>query len=327
MSELPSHYNSSGAQFAWDATSLEAYCKCPRYYAYMILESWEAPTKSFHLVFGGHYARALETYHKLTIREGVPHDEAVHSVVRQTLIESWVHNLDAEGNRIPGTGHVQIELTFDNAKNRENLIRSIVWYLEEYRDSDYLTYVTSDGQPAVEYSFKLELGPDLLWCGHIDRLIYQSDTPNTIYVQDQKTTGAPLGSRYFKQFDTSLQMSGYTFAGNAIYSIPIKGVMIDAAQIAVGFTRFMRGFTFRQADQLEEWFDEVKHYTAEAQRRTVAYRNNDLDVEAFPRNLASCGNYGGCAFADVCTTPRSLRKQMLKGGFSKRRPWNPLEER
>ena len=323
--QLPSNYDSTGAAFAWDATSLEAYCKCPRYYLYSIIESWQDSLKSIHLVFGGHYAKALETYHKLTIKEGLSHDDATVAVVKQTMIQTWVHSTDKEGNRLPGTGHVQPEFSYTNTKTRENLIRSIVWYLEEFKDSAYRTYVTKEGEPAVEHSFKLDIGKDIVWCGHIDRLVEEEGT-GRIFVQDQKSTGSQVGANFFRQFDLSNQMSGYSLAGKIIYSIPIKGVMIDAAQVAVNFTRFMRGFTPRSDAQLEEWLGETHAIIREARERTQRYRETG-EAAAFPRNLASCGNYGGCQFASVCSVAASLRSRMLEGNFSKREPWNPLIER
>jgi len=320
--EVKTHFNKSGLQMAWDSTSLKLAYECPRKYYYKMIQDWEDSLKSVHLIFGGHYARALETYHKLVTKDGLTHDEATLAVVRQTLIESWIHNLTKDTlERIPGTGHPQEFL--HTAKTRENLIRTIIWYLEEFKESDFETYIKADGTPAVEFSFKLEVDANIVLCGHVDRLLAHG---RDIFVQDQKTTGTTVAPYYFENYDLDIQMSMYTFAGKAIYNIPVKGVMIDAAQIAVGFTRFMRGFTYRSEDELNEWYDETLAKIDEIHSYTREYLDTG-DYQKFPRNLTSCTNYGGCEFRKVCKQAPQFRESQLKSNFSRREPWNPLVER
>jgi hypothetical protein len=319
MTTLPSLYDSTGAQFAWDATSLKMASTCQRYYYYSMIECWEG-SRSVHLIFGGHYASALELYHKL-VAGGSSHDEAVFGTVRQTLINSWIHSRTADGERVPGTGHVEL---FDSAaKSRESLIRTIIWYLEEFKSSDYTTALLSNGKAAVELSFKIELSSEIIYAGHLDRLLdYGSDK----FVQDQKTTGGALGSYYFDQYATDIQMSGYTFGGRVMFNMPIKGVMIDAAQIGPDYTRFMRGFTFRSEGTLNEWHHEMLRLIADVRRNTQAWRETG-DVSHFPMNFTACGNYGGCSFRNVCSMVPSMRQRFLESNYNRREQWNPLVER
>ena len=100
---LPSCFDHQGSQFAWDSTSLKDAFACPRLYFYTMIGQYSDGQSSVHLIFGGLYAKALETYHKLTVIDGATHDEALRSVVRATMVESWVHNLDANKERRPGT--------------------------------------------------------------------------------------------------------------------------------------------------------------------------------------------------------------------------------
>lgn len=313
------HFNKDGAQFAWDATSMKLAYECPRKYFYTMLHDWDDPMRSVHLIFGGHYARALETYHKLRILHDRTHDEATLAVVEQTLIESWIHNLDAGGNRIPGTGHPQQFLS--TSKTRENLIRTIIWYLEEFVDTDLPTFVMVNGQPAVELSFKLEVDNDLVWCGHLDRVIEYDKSSH--FIQDQKSTGSTINASYFRKYDLDIQMSNYTFAGKAIFNMPIKGVMIDGAQIAVGFSAFMRGYTYRTSDQLNEFYEQTQRKIAEIQLMSKRYADS-LDERAFPMNFTACENYGGCPFKPVCTTRPNDREKYLRATLKKRTMWNPL---
>jgi len=310
---MPDPFDASGAQYAWDSTSIKLAEVCLRKYQYKMLARWQPARKSVHLLFGGWYATALEDFHK-AVAGGVSYDSAVCDVVHEALIATWHHDEDTNGEPIEGTGAPW--LSDHNTKTRENLIRTIVWYLDQFRDDPCATVILSDGQAAVEHSFKLPVDNDIILCGHLDRLV---DYSGKLYVQDQKTTGTTITGRFFDGFNPDTQMSLYTFAGKAIFNLPVKGVMIDGAQIAVGFTRFERGFTFRDDAQLAEWYDNSMH-TIELARRAV-------HEDHFPMNPSSCGNYGGCEFRAICARSPVVRKQFLAGEFTQGDQWNPMKER
>lgn len=307
-------FDKDGKQWAWDSTSIKRAETCLRKYQYEMLEGWTSPYRSVHLWFGSIYASALERYHELRA-SGHSYDEAVRAVVAQAMIDSWDHDLDEEGKRIPGTG---APATFEHAsKSRETLIRTIVWYLAEFEDDAFKTYITAEGKPAVEHSFRLPVDNGIVFCGHIDRLCL--DPEENIFVHDQKTTGTTISPRYFDGFNPDTQFSMYTFAGSMIYNLPVKGVIIDAAQIAVGFTRFARAPTYRTKDQLSEWYDE----TMLVIERVHAAQDRGF----FPRNPSACGNFGGCAFRPVCSRPASVRPNFLEGSFAKAERWDPIKPR
>lgn len=312
MTSLKS-FDEYGVQFAWDATSLSNYEKCPRYYQLVNLLGYQPKDKSVHLIFGGLYAAALEHYHK-HLTEGMSVDEATRAVVLAVMFETWEYDLDEDGDIIRGSGKPWDSM--HNLKTRETLIRSIVWYLDHFKNDETEVYYNDEGVPAVEYSFALPLDNDIIWCGHIDRLVtYGTD----IYVMDQKTSGATISSRYFKQFTPDIQMSGYTYAGKVIFNLPVKGVIIDAAQIAVGFTRFERGFVHRTEDQLDEWLDNSM--------LNILRAREDTSDNLFAMNRQSCGNYGGCDFRDVCSASKTHGKRLLAADFVQRPRWDPLERR
>lgn len=315
MTELvmPKSFDANGLQFAWDSTSIKLATECMRKYYYKMIVGWQPEDLSVHLKFGIAYAEALEHYHKY-VAQGMDREEAIETVVHEALLATWDHELDAEGNRIPGTGAPWESM--HNLKTRGNLIRTIVWYLEQFENDAVSTIILSDGRAAVEYSFKLPVDDDIIFCGHLDRLGEYSHDP---YVQDQKTTGTTISARYFEGYSPDIQMSMYTFAGKAIFGVPVKGVIIDAAQIAVGFSRFERGFTFRTDDQLNEWYDQTLAKIHEARELTREGR--------FPMNPTACGNYGGCEFRDICSRSPQVREQFLKGKFVKGPRWDPIVSR
>lgn len=299
MSETPSPYLPDGRQWAWNSTSLGIGKECLRKYYYAVRLGWSPAILNDDITFGMWYASALESYHKLRshLYNHLTHDEALNEVVRSTLQSTAGWNSE---HRI---------------KNRQTLIRSIIWYLEEYANDPCQTLILKDGRPAVELTFSFEYKPEITFCGHLDRVIeYAGD----VYLQDQKTTGASMGAYYFKRFTPDNQMSLYTAAGQIVFNVPVKGVMIDAAQIAVGFTRFERGFAFRTPEQTEEWLHDAEWHIHQIWQATLK--------NEWPQNDAACMKYGGCQFLNVCSKSPQVREEFLKTDFEKRFR-NPLEVR
>jgi hypothetical protein len=169
-----------GYQTGWDATSVDLAATCLRKYYYTMVRQIKPKTQSVHLIFGGIYASALESFYKKRAL-GASYETALREVVHEALIASW----DSErGAPVPFE---------DDKKTRPNLIRTIIWYLEEFGNEDpsgLVTYHLRDGTPAVELSFTFELADDILYCGHLDRVSQMGDH---LYVVDQKAQ--PLNSQ------------------------------------------------------------------------------------------------------------------------------------
>ncbi len=292
VEEAESAFLPDGRQVYWNHSSLGPAKRCPRLYYYTVIEGWRAKSSSDDITFGWHYAKALEMYHKWRA-QGASHKDATENVVFSTLADT----IDWKSEH--------------NIKGRETLIRSIVWYLDQYENDPCETVVLSNGAPAVEVTFEFQLDNEIMLCGHLDRIVRYG---NDYYVQDQKTTGASLGGYYFKRFSPDDQMSLYTIAAEIIWKQPVKGVMIDAAQIAVGFTRFERGFTFRTAAQSEKWLTDAKYWIE---------RTWEAGEAGWPLNDAACMMYGGCPFREVCSKDPSVQRQYLETLFE-RKPPNPL---
>ena len=321
-------FDESGAQFAWDSTSIKLAETCLRKYKLKMIDGWQPIGKGVHLRFGGHYATAIEHYYKHKVVEGMDHDAALEAVVLEALCDTWEYEPFTEADdkssaqaTLPNGRVVKAETgapwdSLHNLKTRATLIRTIIWYLEQFKDDPATPITLSSGKPAVELSFTLPVGDDVILAGHLDRLAEYADN---IYVMDEKTTGTSINSYYFDQFSPDTQMSLYTYAGQVIWNVPVKGVVIDAAQIAVGFTRFERGMTMRTQGQLNEWFDNTMYRIADARKAT-------LD-NYFPMNPSSCGNFGGCEFRGICSLDPNARERFLKADFVQGPVWDPLERR
>lgn len=213
-----------------------------------------------------------------------------------------------------------------NTKTVPNLIRSIVWYLERFGPNDPAkTVVLANGKPAVELSFRFDgglqfsTGEELILCGHMDRVV----TFNSgLYVLDRKTTKTTIdgfsAQKYFAQFSPNNQMSLYGLAGTIVLGTAIKGVIIDAVQIAKGFSRYERGFANRTEGQLQEWLDDTLYYIRQAEANARS--------GVWPMNDTACSDFGGCPFQGICNKDPAVRETFLRSNFE-RRLWDPLENR
>lgn len=330
-------------QILWDSTSLGYLKRCPRYYQLRMLEGWETKKGSIHLTFGLLYHASLETYDKARAH-GKTHDEAQELAVKYALENSVEHY---EAWRCPGCSRVWDQtadydfcpacrtdhpgetykrfrdlLTGLPQKGREQLVRSVIWYTEKYKNDALETIRLSNGEAAVELSFTLPLdfGPDstdeqYALRGHLDRL---AENDSGVWIPDRKTTKNMLYPEYFEGFSPHNQVTLYTLAGRAIWKVPVNGVIIDAAQVAVGFSRFQRGYTKRTPSQLEEWLNDLQVWLRQAEQ----FAKN----QHWPMNEEACNLYGGCPFRGICGRAPEVRDKYLDNRFI-RREWNPAEDR
>lgn len=311
-------FDTDGLQYAWDATSIKAAEECLRKYYYKHLCGWYSPNTSVHLRFGGIYASALESYEKARA-SGTLREDAILTAVHYALVESWDYAYSSQSHigdpayRIAGSGKAWE--TGDANKTRSSLIRTIVWYFEHFEE-DLPTVIFPDGKPAIEYSFALPVSDTIVFCGHMDRIV---EYGGQYMIMDQKTTKSTVGPYFFDQFSPDTQMSMYTYAGNIIFQHPVKGVLIDAAQIAIGFSRFERAPTFRTHAQLEEWYENAM--------MTIQVARDATKRQRFPMNTTACGNYGGCEFRSICSKSPEVREMYLKSNFVKKETWSPIERR
>jgi hypothetical protein len=103
-----------------------------------------------------------------------------------------------------------------------------------------------------------------------------------------------------------------------IYQLPVKGVIVDAAQVLVTLSRFRRGVVPRTDSMRQEWYDTTKYYV----KMAAHYAESNY----WPMNDKSCGMYGGCPFRPICGRAPEVREQWLRATF-KKRVWDPLQVR
>ena len=224
----------------------------------------------------------------------------------------------------------------------------VIDYFDEYKNDPATTYILGNGKPAVELSFKFELswGPGVtagdrskqyiknpndpqgiiefsqpyVLCGHLDRVV---DYGGSLFVLDHKTTTTTPSSYYFDGFNPNNQMTLYTLASQVVYKTPVKGVIVEAAQILLEKpNKFERGTSFRTQDQLDEWVYHLEYWLSQAESYAVAGH--------WPMNDTACDKFGGCRFRGICSKSPQVRETWLKGEFVKlplEERWNPLKPR
>lgn len=310
-------------QFAWDSTSLGYLKTCGRLYQYIMIDGYIPNEDSVHLRFGQEYHKALEDYDRLTFA-GASRDDAIRTVVGELLVRlvGWSVDLSTRAGKY---------------KNPDTLVGMVIDYLDHYKDDPAKTYELAEGVPAVELSFRFELdwGPSAsgrsvpstkdgaqpyLLCGHLDRVVNFADG---LFVMDRKTSTSTLGDYYFDQFEPNNQMTLYTLASQVVLASPVKGVVIDGAQVLLEKPHaFKRGFTFRTPDQINEWTNDLKYWFDQAERYAI--------TNYWPQNDTACDKFGGCKFRSICSKSPQVREKFLKSGFTKLEPqsrWNPLKPR
>jgi hypothetical protein len=310
-------------QYAWSSIGLELIKTCARKYQYTIIDGWATRNDSIHLRFGIEYHQALQDY-AISRAKGIPHEDAIHDTIR--ALHTRVHNWDVDRTTRAG-----------KYKNRESIVALVIDYLDHFSDDPASTFILDTGEPAVELSFRFELdwgpnanraqeiedavpGQPYLLCGHLDRVVNYLDD---LYVMDRKTSISTIGSYYMDQWTPSNQMSLYSLAGKIMLNSPIKGVIIDAAQVLLDKPNaFARGFAYRSETQLTEWLADLRYWLAQAE----TYATNNY----WPQNDTACTKYGGCVFKEVCSAAPQVRDSYLAAQFDKtdlNQAWNPFFDR
>jgi hypothetical protein len=157
-------------------------------------------------------------------------------------------------------------------------------------------------------------------CGHLDRVV---EFGGALFVLDHKTTTTTPSSYYFDGFNPNNQMTLYTLASQIVYHAPVKGVIVEAAQIMLEKpNRFERGTSFRTQDQLDEWVGDLEYWLSQAESYATA--------SYWPMNDTACDKFGGCRFRAVCSKSPQVREIWLRSDFIQQPledRWNPLKPR
>jgi len=276
-------------QLTWSASSLEDFMACPRKYQLKKLLGHSKGGDA--TLFGSFYHGALEQFDR-EILAGADVEAATVVAVRAAL------ELSAGWNSL------------DTARTRHTLVRAVVWYCEGAAD-DYVQPVRFDtGEPAVEIKFAVPLaetsmgGEEFALRGWLDGIVKFDG----YWVRERKTTKSALSTYYWNRFEPNVQISTYNMvAPLAFPDHKIKGVIVEACQTGVGFTRFGRKTFPKHQDLRDEFLEEVVYWVRRAEDCAV--------TEHWPKNESACQMYGGCMFREVCSRAPMMREKFLDANF------------
>lgn len=159
------------------------------------------------------------------------------------------------------------------------------------------------------------------------------DSSDGLYLTDDfivthNTTKNNITPAFFAQFSPDNQMSVYDLAGTMIYPEPCAGIIIDAIQVGVTFSRFQRGFVERTPGQVEEFLHDLHYYLSCAE--------SFAEANYWPMNDKACGHVGwdeergtlrfGCEFREICGGDPAVRETKLAALFE-RSTWDPTQVR
>lgn len=299
MSEVTFTKFEGDRQLIWDASSLDAFCRCPRYYKYNVLDGWRGGGNTA-TDFGSALHSCVEDYDKALVG-GAEWKDALRAAVRTAvkLGASLPSYVPRGAEKVKGD---------DNARTGEALLRAIVWYADQYRFDTMSTAVLPDGSAAIEVRFEVPIeGTPFRLSGRIDKLAWMDDG---LYIVDRKTTATTLGPWYFGYYSPNTQVDTYIWAVSKFLGLPVQGFIVEAFQTAATFTRISRGIMQRTPEQLAEFEQDMKAAIGQA----------DLNAAAnyWPMNRTSCGSFGGCKFREVCARPPRQREEWLSSDYVKR---------
>lgn len=297
-------------QLAIDSTSLGEFKICPRRYQLSILLGFTPRSESVHLTFGLLLHGAIEHYHRLRAA-GTAHESALVDTVWHSMCNTWDRDLNRPWS------------SDDHYKNRFTLIRTIVQYLDKWQNDPLETLILSNGNPAVELSFRYDsgyqtqsTGEPWLICGHFDRI---ASGLSGHWIVDTKSTKLVISPDWFAKFTPDNQFTIYTSAGRVAFSFDLEGVIVDGCQVLVGESRFQRGLVRRSSWQLDEWHQDLGYWLEQIEGCAISGK--------WPQNDKSCNLYGGCPFRSVCSAGSAASRDQLLQETYKRRVWDPLQRR
>ena len=348
-------------QVMWDASTLTDLLTCPEKYRLRHLEGWMTKEEKVDLEFGRLVGEGMETFFKefvktkdielalrLAVREAVENSMgklgSYLNVWRCTGVVKyknkkgnaakcpWSHKgklYPAPGPAVCGecsapTEHLNSWFPLNPTKDRAQVVRVLVWYVEEIKlgNLNIVQLTDPDGktEPLVEWSWRIPftiIGGVQYWlCGNLDTVkkIGPGDSGGEVFITDYKTTKKSLSKQYFAQFSPNVQVNLYDMVAKNILplDIPYAGVAIEAIQVGQGWVRFGLQ-TFKQTpEQKAELFKELTLWLTTAQQFAK--------MDYWPRNRSKCFM---CEFQPVCDAAPHMRPVILARDFV-RALWNPL---
>lgn len=269
----------------WSVSDLDLYEFCPRKYFFSRIKKVRFPGefKDLDKVFGRCVHKILADY-DIGIFSGRNKEEVLSEII-----------LSLRGTLLGDKELEPLLYSEDTKYNIKNLLRSLVWYMEIYKEDPFKTAPLPNTAPGIEFNFELPFFEDYKLLGRVDKLCVGD---HGLWVLDRKTTSQFLGPWYFRTYALSNQTLGYVWALRKM-GLDVKGMIIEANQIAVDFCRWGRFVIPVTQERCDEWYENSMGWIKDAAK--LEYR----------KNTTACGNYDGCPYMEVCAAPLSQQQMYL----------------
>lgn len=272
-------------KFYINSSSVEIIQTCRRKAQYALSRNLRGEDESEALLFGTAIHMALEAFYSAPIVNGE----------RQLTLEQFQ---DAFVDvAVQSLGH----LPDSDKRSVANGKKIIEKYWEVYQNDPWVVVKDAQG-PVVERKFEFESRiPGVVIHGQIDCLLQNVET-GEIVVCDHKTSSS-LGSDFMNRIKPNTQFSIYAWAAQ-VMGYKVSRVMVNGIQVAKTKTDLMRVFTDRTEIDLMEMFETIED--------SVNLYKQSEERNLWPINSASCGQWGGCQYRDICSLSAPFRETAIQ---------------
>lgn len=301
-----------------NSSSLGVVQECKRKAKYLLLEKWKSETEAPATVFGSAIHKALEVFYS-----GDPSQRKLPKLEDMELM-SYGHKLEAEktdlllqATRAFITKADPLKaLPETDKRSIQNGIWILWYYFKAFIDDGYVAYVDENG-PFVERQFTFQLYEDsgliIDYFGTIDLVVKNIQT-DALIVADHKTSSV-VGNDFYNRLKPNHQYTGYLMGAREVFKLDTNQFLVNCLQVkekpktARGTApHFPRQITTR--DEVD--FLEFKEAVVQATREYLYAK----ETGSWPiGHVNACSMYGGCSFLSVCSSPDSLRTNILKSKF------------
>lgn len=299
-----------------DSTMRSDYVACKHKFFEAHILNLRGVEANVHLHFGGCFAKGLEVFRRSFWGAGIYRGRFLQSfkLGAEAIIKAWG---DAEKF---STANISAIHGGGANKTLEGCLDAYISFFEKYPpESDPITPLMVNSEPAVEFSFALpiphishpETGGPILYAGRFDMLATYGTSPNSVFVNDEKTTVA-LGATWANNWRLRGQLTGYAW-GAEEYGYPIGGVIVRGVSILKRDIGHAFVLEHRHKFQIERWLHQL---TRDVEAMIRSWNEGYWDY-AFD---TACTNFGGCGYMDICKSEDqdTWRKKFIVS------PWDPL---
>lgn len=283
-----------------DSSMRDTYASgCGEKFSNAYIHNLRAPVFNIDLLFGGAFAKGIETTRKEFYILGKPPGEAIAAGMNAAL-QTWGKD---------------VEVPEDKPKTASTLLCLLDSYWKEWPiATDRLRPATSDG---IEFSFAIQTGilhpdtgHDIPYVGRFDML---GTFDGMIMPVDEKTTGRSFFN-FGKGWSLRGQFIGYVWAAR-VYRFAAERLLVRGCYVGKYEEAFASVFIEVTDQQIARWHRQL---LIDIENMIEDYRRGEFD-KAYG---SSCTMYGRpCEYLPLCEA--TVREDWLSA-YNVVEPWNPL---